>query len=187
MDSKEIRIKYLKCIEERIQQAESFANNPKFDQLIAVCHSMYGYHFFHPLNHTGNEFDSICRLFITLLHDIDDDGYLCFVHVQYKCNVAEVRLVMDDCFVVSVEPTFLTKDMLLEIVKKHSPCVESITDFKFCRFNWETLEFLFSLIEEFKRIEKIGAQTSTFENTIKYSQERKKIEDKFVQYIRENI
>ncbi len=198
MTKEEIREKYLKCIEERIQSAEYNENDVNFDRLVKLCESSYGYDLFYPLHRSSFKFDDICNLYSRFHHDIEDDGDSSFVcseimYVQDFHGFREPKEVtIINSFVIAGHREELNPQKVYELATLHQSYSSkySFVGFSAIRFDWEVLEFLYSLLGEFKEIEELGGNSGFFDNkgnilkdALDYYRRGRDMDNKFKNYI----
>ena len=184
MTKEEIRAKYLECIEGRIQSAEYNANDVNFDRLVKLCESSYGYTLFYPF-YSYFKFDNICALYHRFHHDIEDDGDSSFVcvetmYVQDFHGLREQKeFTIIKSFVMAGCRHELDPQNVYELATLHGERKDILVGFSAIRFDWEVLEFLFSLLGEFKEIEELGKS----DDYKTYSKSRNAMDNKFKNYI----
>lgn len=197
MTKEEIRKEYLECLEERIKVAESFADEPMFDSLKAVCNSPYGYCLFYPMSgafyHYSNEmdkmdFDALCELYGWLSYCWDDDGETSFVCAtissDLKLPVNNKPYIRDEIFVMKGERDNLSWNLVEKYALFHDSNRDSkLLSYKSCLFGKDTLNFLYNLIPKFEEWSKLGSTKFEKDDYKAYRNSEEEIQNILKQHI----
>lgn len=192
MNKEQIRENYLKFIEPKIQSAEQYADDPRFDKLMAVCNSSYGYSLFHPVCKEFSskciDFDALCELFSYILYCLDDDGDLSFVSVilgDKKSTLngfSDKELFFEDTFIMNGNRHELKAADIFKIATTHGFENTRLCSYVATRFDWDTLDFLYGLLAEWEAIAKLGT-TNNANGAKDYFKECRRMDCKFRDYI----
>jgi hypothetical protein len=152
---------YHTLAEQRINQFGNMCEDPYFDKLLAVMNSSWGYKLFYPLSSDfdkyGIDFDTYCRkIWFNVTHAVDDDGVICFVHtvLQGETGSMKRKWTTDNFFVMDGHIAEVSKDKIFDIARQHLPEGMTLYSYSGIRFDWELVDFLCRLINDFESVER---------------------------------
>lgn len=175
MNLEDFRLKFFAKYEQEFDcyVHEKLYENENFLNLLALekCSKLYGwFHSYFP----PDSFNHICRLWSSLMHDIEDDGmvsvFIYNIEHKYSDDIETLKSkshIKTDFTMVEGEIGYgLTEEKLFKIATKYdSPngsmfkSVEMVS-WKLVHFDWDSLKFLASFVPEYKKMIEIAEEES---------------------------